>query len=137
MAADLIEHGVDVHGLFRRLYENVPFGKVQLLARVLTRVQRFDDGRLTVSYISREDYEETGADENYSEGIVDHMRALEGTLVAALVREQLKEGARANPQGQPARLDRLGRRERDRPQGGRRRSSPGGRLLDRPAACPT
>ena len=92
MAADLLEHGVDVHEIFRRLYENVPFAKLQLLARVLSRVERYDDGRLTVSYILRSDYEETGADENYSEGIVDHIRALEGTVVAALVREQLKEG---------------------------------------------
>jgi phosphoesterase RecJ-like protein len=92
MAAELIDLGVDVHGVFRRLYENVPFPKLQLLARVLARVERFDDQRLTVSYIERADYEETGADENYSEGIVDHIRALEGTLVAALVREQLKEG---------------------------------------------
>src|SRR5436190_14381712 len=92
MAAELIELGVDVHEEFRRLYENVPFAKLQLLATVLSRVERFDDGRLTVSYIRRSDYEETGADENYSEGIVDHIRAVEGTIVAALIREQLKEG---------------------------------------------
>ena len=92
MAAELLEHGVDVHGIFRRLFENLPFAKLQLLARVLTRIERFDDGRLTMSFIVRSDYEETGADENDSEGIVDHIRALEGTVVAALVREQLKEG---------------------------------------------
>jgi phosphoesterase RecJ-like protein len=92
MAAELLEHGLDVHSIFRRLYENVPFAKLQLLARVLNRVERHDDGRLTLSYILRKDYEETGADENFSEGIVDHIRALEGTVVAALVREQLKEG---------------------------------------------
>ncbi len=92
MAAELIEHGVDVHAEFRRLYENVPFAKLQLLALVLTRVERFDDDRLTVSFINRADYEETGADESYSEGIVDHIRAVEGTVVAALIREQLKQG---------------------------------------------
>jgi phosphoesterase RecJ-like protein len=92
MAAELIELGVDVHAVFRRLYENVPLPKLELLARVLGRVDRYDDGHLTVSYIERADYEETGADENYSEGIVDHIRSLEGTVVAALVREQLKEG---------------------------------------------
>jgi phosphoesterase RecJ-like protein len=92
MAAELLEHGVDVHGIFRRLFENLPFAKLQLLARVLSRIERYDDGRLTMSFIVRGDYEETGADENDSEGIVDHIRALEGTVVAALVREQLKEG---------------------------------------------
>jgi bifunctional oligoribonuclease and PAP phosphatase NrnA len=92
MAGELLEHGVDVHAIFRRLYENVPFAKLQLLGRVLNRVKRYDGGRLTMSHILRTDYEETGADENYSEGLVDHMRALQGTVVAALVREQLKEG---------------------------------------------
>ncbi len=92
MAADLLAHGVEVHEIFRRLYENVPLAKLELLARVLSRIERYDDGRLTVSYILRSDYEQTGADESFSEGIVDHIRALEGTVVAALVREQLKEG---------------------------------------------
>ena len=92
MAAELLECGIDVHSIFRRLYENVPFPKLELLGRVLSRIERHDGGRLTLSYIIRSDYEETGADENYSEGIVDHIRALEGTTVAALVREQLKEG---------------------------------------------
>jgi phosphoesterase RecJ-like protein len=92
MAAELLECGVDVHSIFRRLYENVPFAKLELLGRVLTRVERYDGGRLTLSYLLRSDYEETGAGENFSEGIVDHIRALEGTMVAALVREQLKEG---------------------------------------------
>jgi len=92
MAASLLECGVDVHQIFRRLYENVPFAKLQLLARVLSRIERYDDGRLTLSYILRQDYEEIGGDENYSEGVVDHIRAIEGTTVAALVREQLKEG---------------------------------------------
>ena len=94
MAAELLQFGVDVHNIFRRLYENVPFAKLQLLARMLSRVERHDGGRLTLSYLLRSDYEETGAGENFSEGLVDHMRALEGTVVAALVREQLKEGRR-------------------------------------------
>jgi phosphoesterase RecJ-like protein len=92
MAAELLQHGVDVHNIFRRLYENVPLAKLELLARMLDRVERHDGGRLTLSHLLRRDYEETGADENYSEGLVDHIRALEGTVVAALVREQLKEG---------------------------------------------
>jgi phosphoesterase RecJ-like protein len=90
MAADLMELGVDVHDVFRSLYENVPVGKAELLARVLSRLQRLDGGRLTISFISRQDYEQSGADESLSEGIVDHVRAIEGTTVAALVRDQLK-----------------------------------------------
>jgi bifunctional oligoribonuclease and PAP phosphatase NrnA len=96
MAAELLELGVDVHNVFRRVYENTPFEKLKLLARVLSRVVHLDEG-LTVSYIRREDYEVSGADESFTEGIVDHIRAVDGTVVAALVRDQLRpdrEGVR-------------------------------------------
>ncbi len=35
MAAELIEAGVDVHAIYRRVYEDVPYGKLALLARGL------------------------------------------------------------------------------------------------------
>ncbi len=89
MAADLIAAGIDVHAIYRRLYEGVPQGKLELLARGLASVERFDGGLLTISHLTREDYAMTGADESYSEGVVDHLRALDGTAVAALVRDRL------------------------------------------------
>jgi bifunctional oligoribonuclease and PAP phosphatase NrnA len=89
MAAELLEGGVDGHGIFRRLYEGMPQGKLELLARGLTHVKRYDGGLLTVSHLTLEDYRVTGADESYSEGIVDHLRSVEGTAVAALVRDLL------------------------------------------------
>ncbi len=87
MAADLIEAGVDVHDVYRRLYEGVPAAKLALLTRALSRVQRFDDGRLTLARLTRADFAETGAEESYTEGIIDHLRAVQGTKVAALARE--------------------------------------------------
>jgi phosphoesterase RecJ-like protein len=87
MAAELIGAGVDVHAIYRRIFEGVPQGKLELLARGLTNVERFDDGLLTLTHLSSEDYAATGADPSYSEGVVDHLRALEGTAVAGLVRD--------------------------------------------------
>jgi phosphoesterase RecJ-like protein len=89
MAAELIEAGVDVHDVYRRIYEGIPYGKLALLARGLTRVERFDEGRLTLTRLSAEDYRDTGAQENYSEGVIDHLRSVEGTAVAGLVRDRL------------------------------------------------
>jgi bifunctional oligoribonuclease and PAP phosphatase NrnA len=88
MAADLIDHGVDVEQIYRRLYEGTPFAKVELLGRSLERVQRFDKGTLCFTYVTSEDFEVTGAEESYTEGIVDHLRAIMGTKVAAVVRER-------------------------------------------------
>jgi bifunctional oligoribonuclease and PAP phosphatase NrnA len=91
MAAELIEAGVDPHRVYRRLYEDLPFRRLQLLQRALASIERHDDGAITVCCLTREDYYETGALETDSEGIVDHMRSVEGTKVAVLVRDLLSE----------------------------------------------
>ncbi|MEO8092244.1 MAG: bifunctional oligoribonuclease/PAP phosphatase NrnA [bacterium] len=88
MAAELIEAGVDVSDTARRLYEHVPIEKVRLVARALGKIECSEDGRLALTYISADDYAQTGASELLTEGIIDHVRALEGTAVAALVRDR-------------------------------------------------
>jgi phosphoesterase RecJ-like protein len=93
MAAELIEAGVDVPGIYRRLYEGLPQGKLTLLALALNQLQRFDAGELTLATLSAEDFDRADAEDSYSEGIIDQLRALEGTKVAALVRE-LSSGER-------------------------------------------
>jgi phosphoesterase RecJ-like protein len=89
MAADLIDSGVDVHDVYRRVYEDVPFGKLALLARGLSNVERYDDGRLTMSALTVSDFSDSHAQESFSEGVIDHLRAVEGTQLAALVRDRL------------------------------------------------
>ncbi len=91
MAAELMDAGVDNHAIYRRLYEGVPQGKLDLLARGLTKLQRFDGGLVTITELRHEDFEQASADESFSEGVVDHLRSLEGTAVAGLVRERMTE----------------------------------------------
>jgi phosphoesterase RecJ-like protein len=91
MAADLIGAGVDVHAIYRHVYEGVPYGKLALLARGLANVQRFDDGRLTITDLSVGDFSDSDAEESYSEGLIDHLRAVQGTQLAALVRDRLSD----------------------------------------------
>jgi phosphoesterase RecJ-like protein len=94
MAAGLIEAGVEVNEVYRRLYEHAPAEKLKLLARALEGITLRDGGQLAVTYISREDYSVTGASEALTEGIIDHLRTIDGTVVAAVVRDQ-SDGGRA------------------------------------------
>src|SRR5437763_15200344 len=87
LAAELVEAGADVHGIFRRVYETVQFAKLKLLARALDRAQVFEGGRLVVSYLLKDDYGDVGAEEPYSEGLIDSLRAVEGSEMVALIRE--------------------------------------------------
>ena len=95
MAAELIEAGVEVDETYRRLYEHVPIEKLRLVARALEGIQRHCDERLVVTYITAADYEATGAGEEMTEGIIDHLRSIEGAKVAALVRDQGDRGRAA------------------------------------------
>ncbi|HEX3911053.1 MAG TPA: DHH family phosphoesterase [Solirubrobacteraceae bacterium] len=94
MAAELIEAGVDVADVYRRLYEEMPVQKLTLMARALGHLQRFDDGELTLAALSAEDFERIEAEEHYSEGIVDQLRAVQGTKVAVFIRELTGEERR-------------------------------------------
>jgi len=87
MAAELIEAGVEPHVIYSRIYESLPFERITLLQRALSTIRRFDDGTITMLHLTAEDFEQTGAVENDSEGIIDHARAVEGTAVAVLVRD--------------------------------------------------
>ncbi len=95
LAADLVEAGADVHGIFRRVYETVQFAKLKLLARALDRAELFEGGRLVVSHLLRTDFAEVGAEEPYSEGIIDYLRSVEGSEMVALIREPPRGGGPA------------------------------------------
>lgn len=94
MAAELIAVGVNVQAVYRRLYEEMPLAKLKLLGLALEHVRTFDEGALTLTHLSAEEFDRAQADESFSEGIVDHLRAVEGTKVAALVRELTADHSR-------------------------------------------
>src|SRR5262249_15614113 len=78
VAAELIEAGVDSDDTYRRLYEHVPLEKLRLVSRALEGIQRHCGERLVLTYITQADYETTGAGEEMTEGVIDHLRSIEG-----------------------------------------------------------
>jgi phosphoesterase RecJ-like protein len=95
VAAALIDAGVDIDDTYRRLYEHVPIEKLRLVARALDGIQRHCGDRLVLTYITSADYEETGAGEEMTEGVIDHLRSIDGTKVAAVIRDLGNRGRAA------------------------------------------
>jgi len=95
VAAALIDAGVDIDDTYRRLYEHVPIEKLRLVARALEGIQRHCGNRLVLTYITAADYEATGAGEEMTEGVIDHLRSIDGTKVAAVVRDLGNRGRAA------------------------------------------
>lgn len=92
VVADLIEAGVDVDDVNRRIYESIPIEKLRLLSRAIEKVEAHCGGDLVITYITEDDYREVGAGEEMTEGIIDHLRSIEGVKVAAVVRDQVSRG---------------------------------------------
>jgi phosphoesterase RecJ-like protein len=87
LAAELVEAGANVHRVFQDVYENVAFAKIKLLARALEKARVVEGGRIIVSDLERSDFDAAGAEEPFAEGIIDFLRAVEGTELVALIRE--------------------------------------------------
>src|SRR5919109_640425 len=87
LAAELVEAGADVHRVFQGVYENVAFAKLKLIARALEHARVYEGGRVVISHLEKDDFDTAGAEEPYSEGIIDLLRAVEGAEIAALIRQ--------------------------------------------------
>ena len=92
MAAELIGAGVDVAAIYRRIYEEIPQAKLALLCRALQSLKVFTDDGVASAVLTISDFAETGAEDSYSEGVIDHLRALTGVKVAILIREVTANG---------------------------------------------
>ncbi|HVW45521.1 MAG TPA: bifunctional oligoribonuclease/PAP phosphatase NrnA [Solirubrobacterales bacterium] len=95
VAAELIDAGVSVDDTYRRLYEHVPIEKLRLVARALDGIGIHCGGRLAISYITAEDYAATGSGEEMTEGVIDHLRSIDGIKVAAVIRDLGNRGRAA------------------------------------------
>jgi phosphoesterase RecJ-like protein len=87
LAAELMEAGADTQRVFQGVYESVPFAKLKLLGRALDSARTYEDGRLVIAFLVRQDFADAGATEPFAEGIIDTIRSVEGADMVALVRE--------------------------------------------------
>ena len=91
IAGELVRAGVDVGGLSQLLYENYPRRRMDLLRELLTTM-RFDcDGKLAWFSLSQATAQSVGALPEDNEGLIDHLRAIRGVIIAIFF-EELAEG---------------------------------------------
>ena len=135
MAAELIEAGVEPHKVYRRLYEDLPFRRLQLLQRALASVRaprrRRDHARPPDQGGLRGDRRARDRLRGHRRPPARRSRAPRWRCSSASCSADDRDG---HAQGEPARHRRPRRRVADRPRARRRRPPPGGRLLHRPAA---
>lgn len=87
IAAHLQSCGADISEINEQVFETRSFSAVKLLGLALATLKRTEDGRIAWAVIPRSAFEEAGASEEETEGIVNFVRSIHGVQVAMLLRE--------------------------------------------------
>ena len=90
--AELLESGIDLPDVNRRLFRTEPVRKTRLRARAVTKMQLVSEDRVAVAALSLQDFEDCGASGEDNEGVIDALRDIETVEIAAVLRE-CKDGA--------------------------------------------
>lgn len=83
----LMEAGADPATAAMELYEKESPAKLALMQRFLASFRFFCDGRACVGVVDTEAWEETGANKEDTEGLVDYARSIEGVEIGVLLEE--------------------------------------------------
>lgn len=87
VAARLMEFGADNTEINRLIYRTIPFYKQKLLGLALAKLALHEGGKVGLSALSMEEISSCGATEEDTEGIIDHIRDIEGVELAVMIRE--------------------------------------------------
>src|SRR5438270_4521322 len=91
IAAELVRCGVDVGRVSQLLYENFPRRRIELLRDLLDTMRFGCDGKLAYFSLSQASALALGVIPEDNEGLIDHLRAIQGVVVSIFF-EELTDG---------------------------------------------
>jgi bifunctional oligoribonuclease and PAP phosphatase NrnA len=104
-AAALVDVGVDVGTLSRKMYDNQPRRRLDLLRHALNEARFSCDGHLASYSLSLAAVDQLGVLPEDNEGIIDHLRSVEGVVAAVFFEELPEGGVRVSARSKDPRVD--------------------------------
>lgn len=87
LASELMEAGGDFFGINESIFQSRPLSSASLQAKLLTRIQYECDERIAWSFLTFQDFEESGASDAQTEGFANELLSLQPVEIAAFIRE--------------------------------------------------
>ena len=87
IAADLLEYGIEHDTIARALFDTATIEEVMLKADITKSIESFGDGKVRMIFLEGGLLEKYGIDEKNSPEIVDIVRGIEGTVIAAALKK--------------------------------------------------
>ncbi len=86
-AGELVKRGADVARVCHEVYQSYPLARVRLLQHVYSHFRLAADNRIAYVWLKNSDYARAGAQPDDSEGLIDHIRAIEPVVIACVFEE--------------------------------------------------
>jgi len=86
-AAELVTRGANLAKICDEVYQSYSLSRVRLLKHVYNKFRLAQNDRIAWFWLKQADFSRTGAVSNDSEGLIDHIRAIEPVVVACVFEE--------------------------------------------------
>jgi bifunctional oligoribonuclease and PAP phosphatase NrnA len=87
VAGELVKRGAHLATICQEVYQSYPLSRVRLLKHLYNRFRLTHHDQIAYFWLKQSDYTRTGADPADSEGLIDHIRAIEPVVVACVFEE--------------------------------------------------
>ena len=87
VAAELVKRGANLAKICDEVYQSYPLARVRLLRHVYNKFRLAHENQIAYFWLKKADYTRTGSDPSDSEGLIDHIRAIEPVVVACVFEE--------------------------------------------------
>lgn len=105
IGAELLRRGVDVGRVSQLLYESYPRRRTELLRELLGTMRFEANGQIACFSLSLKVAAELGVKPEDNEGLIDHLRAIQGVVVAIFFEELAEEKVRVSMRSKNERVD--------------------------------
>lgn len=105
VAAELVKRGANLGRICNEVYQSYPLSRVRLLKHLYNHFRLTFDNRIAYFWLRPQDYARTGAEPADSEGLIDHIRAIEPVEVACVFEEITPELTRVSLRSKSPEID--------------------------------
>jgi phosphoesterase RecJ-like protein len=87
IAGDLVARGANLGKICEEVYQSYPLSRARLLKHVYSKFRLTHDNRIAWFWLKKADLSRTGTESNDTEGLIDHIRAIEPVVIACVFEE--------------------------------------------------
>jgi phosphoesterase RecJ-like protein len=92
--AELVTRGANLAKICDEVYQSYPVSRAKLLKHVYSKFRLSPDEKIAWFWLRKKDFTRTGAESDDTEGLIDHIRAIEPVVVACVFEELESEMTR-------------------------------------------